>query len=150
MIHNTQSAQISQKLDERNIHVIMKTMCTPGFTTMALWPLMHLGSWYMAIHCIYLVLQCYYKCQTLRQIEVLFLISKYQHYVHWWLYTYDMHNEIKLTKSISTFCHCGNHICFIYDQLWPTFLYGITSRVNHWQPLRQLMTLCNFFKLTWA
>ena len=27
MIHDTQSAEISQKQDERNIYVIMKTMC---------------------------------------------------------------------------------------------------------------------------
>ena len=31
MIHDTQSAQISQKQDERNIRVIMKTMCPPGY-----------------------------------------------------------------------------------------------------------------------
>ena len=31
MIHDTQSAQISQKQDERNIYVIMKTMCLPGY-----------------------------------------------------------------------------------------------------------------------
>ena len=31
MIHDTQSAQISQKQDERNIYVIMKTMCHPGY-----------------------------------------------------------------------------------------------------------------------
>ena len=31
MIHDTQSAQISQKQDERNIYVIMKTMCRPGY-----------------------------------------------------------------------------------------------------------------------
>ena len=31
MIHDTQSAQISQKQDERNIYVIMKTMCSPGY-----------------------------------------------------------------------------------------------------------------------
>ena len=31
MIHNTQSAQISQKQDERNLHAIMKTMCPPGY-----------------------------------------------------------------------------------------------------------------------
>ena len=30
MIHDTQSAKISQKQDERNIYVIMKTMCPPG------------------------------------------------------------------------------------------------------------------------
>ena len=30
-IHDTQSAQISQKQDERNIYVIMKTMCPPGY-----------------------------------------------------------------------------------------------------------------------
>ena len=29
MIHDTQSAQISQRQDERNIYVIMKTMCPP-------------------------------------------------------------------------------------------------------------------------
>ena len=31
MIHDTQSVQISQKQDERNIYVIMKTMCPPGY-----------------------------------------------------------------------------------------------------------------------
>ena len=31
MIHDTQSAQISQKQDERNIYVIMKTMRPPGY-----------------------------------------------------------------------------------------------------------------------
>ena len=31
MIHDTQSAQISQKQDERNIYVIMKTMCPPDY-----------------------------------------------------------------------------------------------------------------------
>ena len=31
MIHDTQSARISQKQDERNIYVIMKTMCPPGY-----------------------------------------------------------------------------------------------------------------------
>ena len=33
MIHDTQSAQISQKQDEHNIYIyaIMKTMCPPGY-----------------------------------------------------------------------------------------------------------------------
>ena len=31
MIHDTQIAQISQKQDERNIYVIMKTLCPPGY-----------------------------------------------------------------------------------------------------------------------
>ena len=31
MIHDTQSAQILQKQDERNIYIIMKTMCPPGY-----------------------------------------------------------------------------------------------------------------------
>ena len=31
MIHDTQSAQISQKKDGRNIHEIMKTMCRPNY-----------------------------------------------------------------------------------------------------------------------
>ena len=31
MIHDTQSAQISQKQDERNIYIIMKTMYPPGY-----------------------------------------------------------------------------------------------------------------------
>ena len=31
MIQDTQSAQISQKQDGRNIYVIMKTMCPPGY-----------------------------------------------------------------------------------------------------------------------
>ena len=30
-IHNTQSAQISQKQDGHNIHVIIKTMHPPGY-----------------------------------------------------------------------------------------------------------------------
>ena len=29
--HDTQSAQISQKQDGRNIHAIMKTMCPPAY-----------------------------------------------------------------------------------------------------------------------
>ena len=31
MIHDTQSSQISHKQDERNIYVIMKIMCPPGY-----------------------------------------------------------------------------------------------------------------------
>ena len=31
MIHDTQRAQILQKQDERNIYVIMKTTCPPGY-----------------------------------------------------------------------------------------------------------------------
>ena len=31
MIHDTQSAQISQKQDKRNLHAIMKTMCPSGY-----------------------------------------------------------------------------------------------------------------------
>ena len=31
MIHNTQNAQVSQRQDELNIYVIMKTMCPPGY-----------------------------------------------------------------------------------------------------------------------
>ena len=31
MIHDTQSAQISQKQEEHDIYVIMKTMCLPGY-----------------------------------------------------------------------------------------------------------------------
>ena len=31
MIHDTQSAQISQKQDERNVYEIMKTMCPPSY-----------------------------------------------------------------------------------------------------------------------
>ena len=31
MIHVTNRAQISQKQDGRNIYVIMKTICPPGF-----------------------------------------------------------------------------------------------------------------------
>ena len=31
MIHDTQSAQISQKQDRPNIYAIMKTMCPPGY-----------------------------------------------------------------------------------------------------------------------
>ena len=31
VIHDTQSAQISRKQDERNIYEIMKGMCPPGY-----------------------------------------------------------------------------------------------------------------------
>ena len=31
VIHDTQSAQIPQKHDERNIYAIMKTICSPGY-----------------------------------------------------------------------------------------------------------------------
>ena len=50
MIHDTQSAQISRKQDERNIYEIMKTMCPSGYhhngfvATHALGHMMHLGT----------------------------------------------------------------------------------------------------------
>ena len=31
MIHDTQSAKISQRQDKRNIYATMKTMCSPGY-----------------------------------------------------------------------------------------------------------------------
>ena len=31
MIHDTESPQISQKQDGRNVYAIMKTMCHPGY-----------------------------------------------------------------------------------------------------------------------
>ena len=31
MIHDTQRAQISQKQDQHNVYVIMKTMCPPDY-----------------------------------------------------------------------------------------------------------------------
>ena len=46
MIHDTQSAQISQKQDGRNMYVQSWKQCAlPVITTMALWQLMHLGTW---------------------------------------------------------------------------------------------------------
>ena len=46
-IHDTQSAQLSQKENGRSIYPIMKTMCPPGYhhndfvATYALWHIMH-------------------------------------------------------------------------------------------------------------
>ena len=31
MIHDTQSGQISQEQDERNLYAVMKIMCPPGY-----------------------------------------------------------------------------------------------------------------------
>ena len=47
VIHDTQSAEISQKQDEPKIFVIMKTMCPPAITTAALLcPIVRLvGTW---------------------------------------------------------------------------------------------------------
>ena len=42
MIHNTQSARISQKQDWRNIYVIVKTMCRPSY---------QYKSWYYGYSC---------------------------------------------------------------------------------------------------
>ena len=47
MIHDKQSAQISQKQNDCNIYAIMKTMCPPGYhhngfvVTHALWEELH-------------------------------------------------------------------------------------------------------------
>ena len=50
MIHDTQSAQISQKQDECNIYVTMKTMYPPGFVaTHALGHIMR-TSWASCVH----------------------------------------------------------------------------------------------------
>ena len=48
MIHDTQSAQISQKKDERNIYVIIKTMRPPGY---------HLNG-FVAIHALGHMMYC--------------------------------------------------------------------------------------------
>ena len=46
MIHDRQTAQISQKQDKRNIYVQSWKQCAhPVITTMALWQLMHLRTW---------------------------------------------------------------------------------------------------------
>ena len=55
MIHDTQSAQISQKQDERNIYVIMKTMCPLSYhhngfvATLALGHMMY-GTSFAQVH----------------------------------------------------------------------------------------------------
>ena len=45
MIHDTQSAQISQKQDECNLYAIMKTMCSP---------VIHHHNGFMATHALHL------------------------------------------------------------------------------------------------
>ena len=55
MIHDTQSAQILQEQDRRNIYAIMKTMCPPGYhhsgfvVTHALWHMMYMYIIYISI-----------------------------------------------------------------------------------------------------
>ena len=63
MIHDTQSAQISQKQDERNIYAIMKTMCPPGYhhnvrlcTIMHELPQSHCGDNYIYLYYIFIYL----------------------------------------------------------------------------------------------
>ena len=58
MIHDTQSAQVSQKEDERNIYVIMKTMCPPGYHHNGFAETHALG--HMMIY-IYMYIYIYYK-----------------------------------------------------------------------------------------
>ena len=53
-IYDTQSAEISQKQDERNIHVIMKTMCPPGYH--------HNG--FVATHALGHMMYGLYKCPS--------------------------------------------------------------------------------------
>ena len=53
MIHDTQSDQISQKQDERNIYAIIKTMCPPGYY--------HNG--FMATHALGQMMYCYNTLQ---------------------------------------------------------------------------------------
>ena len=50
----TQSAQVSQKQDERNIYVIMKTMCPPGYH--------HNG--FVATHALYIYIYARINCQN--------------------------------------------------------------------------------------
>ena len=54
MIRDTQSAQISQKQDERNIYVIMKTMCRPSYH--------HNG--FVATHALIILLDYFYSVVT--------------------------------------------------------------------------------------
>ena len=37
MIHDTQSAQVTQKQNELNIYAVMKTMCPPGYHHNSTW-----------------------------------------------------------------------------------------------------------------
>ena len=89
MIHDTQSAQISQKQDERNIYVIMKTMCPPGYHHNGFVATHALGHTYVCIYvCIYLCL---------------------------YIYTYILTCvKVALSPSKKNFFICFNEKCFLF------------------------------------
>ena len=74
MIHDTQSAQISQKQDERNIYVIMKTMCPPGYH--------HNG--FVATHALGLTVHHVPKCMSCHKAIV--VITGRAHCFHDYIY----------------------------------------------------------------
>ena len=79
MIHVSQSAEVSQKQNERNIHSFMKAICPPVITTMALCQLMHLGTICMVIYI--------YRCIYILYIYVYIYINIYI-YIYIYLYIY--------------------------------------------------------------
>ena len=80
MIHDTQSAQISQKQDGRNIHVQSWKQCAlPVITAMALWQVM---PWTHVVHDAHHVP----KCMTCH--KAILGITRGAHCFHDWIYIY--------------------------------------------------------------
>ena len=88
MIHDTQSAQISQKQDERNIYVIMKTMCPRGYHhngVVATHALGHMMYIYIYIYVIYYIYHVYMYMYIYIYVTCIYM---YRMYIYIYIYIY--------------------------------------------------------------
>ena len=104
MIHDTQSAQISRKQDERNIYAIMKTVCLPGYH--------HNG--FVATHALghmmygYTLLVPMKECSTSKEHNMLILLFLYI-YIYVYIFMYisehkqNAHNDGNKAQPLNSF-----------------------------------------------
>ena len=104
MIHDTQSAQISQKEDEYDIYFIMKTVCPPVITAMALWQLMCNSTHYIYIYiyCIYIyIMYDIYIYIVYMCIYIYYTLYIYI-YIYMFLYIYNIYIYIYIYHIFTT------------------------------------------------
>ena len=111
MIHDTQSAQISQKQDEHNIYVIVKTMCPPDY----------LCNGFVATHALGRMMYGYTLLIPMNQSVLNKLNKEYNISGHMWPTTHRVLKSRRSTMSI------------IYTLLWKQCVLPVITTTALWQ-----------------
>ena len=113
MIYDTQSAQFSQKQDEHNIHVNMKTICSLLRLLRALW---FIGHWYQ--HCV--IVHHVPKCMKCHNITVVTTGRAHCHHE-----TYTLYSSLRFEKH--SVCRRSLMTTYIYIYIYiHTYIYIYT------------------------